>query len=71
MTEASNYRCVVCGQAVPAWFSLYSPDAWHWRNVAPDAASGGTMMPCHDRCAQPFQRTNAIAGETPRRGLLA
>lgn len=48
--------CQVCKQPVRALYG-FGPDgereSWYWRNVAPDAASGGVMLPIHDRCAAP------------------
>jgi hypothetical protein len=44
-------RCQKCNEILPSQFELESKDSWFMRNVAPDAASGGTMLPIHHRCA--------------------
>jgi hypothetical protein len=44
-------HCYRCGEALPAIFELSSTDGWCWENVAPGAASGGTMKPVHWRCS--------------------
>lgn len=48
----SDLVCQVCKEAVPTgWMRSGDPDAWYLQNVAPNAASGGTMRPIHVRCA--------------------
>jgi hypothetical protein len=51
-----DFKCQICGGRVSEWISLDSPHSWYWRNVAPDAANGGSMKPCHHRC-KPFDLT--------------
>lgn len=48
----SDHVCQVCKEAVPTgWMRSGDPNAWYMQNVAPNAASGGTMRPIHVRCA--------------------
>ena len=42
--------CYICGEYLPTNFVLGAPESWYCKNVAPDAASGGTMAPIHHRC---------------------
>lgn len=61
--------CYVCGGYLPASYMLGSAESWYCKNVAPDAAGGGTMVPVHHRCAPVDLRYIPRAhGQTPREG---
>ncbi len=45
--------CQVCKQPVAPSFVWQEDHAWHWKNAAPDSASGGVLLPIHNRCAKP------------------
>ena len=49
------HACHVCGEPISESQRLDDPDAGHRMiNVAPNAASGGTMKAVHNRCAPPL-----------------
>ena len=52
-TSSTNKVCHVCKQPVPDIinFGNADPHGWNLVNVAPDAASGGTMRPQHWKCS--------------------
>ena len=59
-------HCYRCGEPLPGTFDMSSPDGWCEENVAPGAASGGTMKPVHWRCSM-MLKIGAGKGETWKR----
>lgn len=61
--------CYKCQRWLPSNWTIKNngemPDnAWHFKNVAPDAASGGVMMPvCHGCDQSPFMVVGRDSGE--------
>lgn len=43
-------ECWICKRPLSSWFTTPSDESWHSTNVAPHAASGGTMVGVHDKC---------------------
>ena len=55
LTMKDELRCWKCKELMPTQFTIAAgqqmpADSWYMRNVAPDAASGGAMVPVHHRC---------------------
>lgn len=62
-------RCYVCNEFLPQSYTVRlgepMPDAWSMVNVAPHAASGGSMEPMHRRCAEGKYLCVAQPGSAP------